>query len=203
MTLPSRYYRYVHWAVASTLLFVSALAMAQDGEPMELSETGRSPLESGNALLSVGIGTLYSSFASAWGGELGAEIAVSEVDIGVPLVFGAGALGYFYWLTSEFRYGGTTIKYDHNLWAVGVHGTAHFFVSPSIDIYARLGLYYTAYASPERVAYNGGEVAVPSLEIAAINFLGSFGVNFFVSDRVVIYVEPRLNLLNAGLRLKL
>ena len=185
------------------LLFGSALATAQDAEPIDVSETRRSPLESGNALLSAGAGTLYSSFASAWGGELGVEFAVSEVDIGLPLVFGAGALGYFYWLTSEFSYVGTTIKYDHNLWAVGAHGTAHFFVSPSIDLYARLGVYYNAYVSPDTVDHNGTKIAVPSLEIAAVNFLGSFGINFFVSDGFAIYVEPRLTLLNAGIRLKL
>ena len=176
MTIFPRYFR---WVAASTLLFVAALAAAQDTDATDVSDTRRIPLQSGNALLSAGAGTLYSSFASAWGGELGVEFAVGEVDIGLPLVFGVGAMGYFYWLTSEFSYFGTTtvgttIKYDHNLWAAGAHGTAHFFVSPSIDIYTRLGVYYNAYVSPDTVRLQRHQSQSPKCTDCGCQLLGFF-----------------------------
>lgn len=160
-------------------------------------------LESGDVLLSAGVGTSYSAFASTWGGDLGFEVTVSSVDIGLPLVFGVGAVGYLYTLTSSFAYAGSTVKANHTLWGAGAHGTAHFLVTSHIDIYAKIGIAYQAYASPDTVEYNGGKIPVPSLKVDAVGFFGSAGVNIFLSDFIAIYVEPRLSYLTAGVRIKL
>ncbi len=166
------------------LLALTFLVLPFALSAQEISNQGNSPLESNDFQISAGAITPYAGFGRYWGATLAAEFIFADIDVGPPLelALGAGAVGGVAWI------GGQT------LWNAGAFGSAHFFPAHNFGMFLRLGAAY---------AFSRIQIAGESAGAGGLGFLGSAGLELFLSDSFAIYVESWLNSLGAGVRLKL